>query len=351
MALGIFFRLRRLQRCGKLLVLVLLTCSISYFAFKFSKHSSAVDKFHQGTRATAAAVDPEPVLFLNVRIWRGVCGPNVANLRQSLFFPRYPDEEKFITDVFQIEDDQADYGQLIFGFLQPVKSGSYNFAIASDDSSELWLSPSEDHEEKSMIARVFTGESAAWTQKSELNKYPDQISKDVKLRGGKRYYIEVIHKQGSGNGFVQVFWKRSGGTEFKLISSEYLSTYSNNTAQTVTSKKESAHLLLSERYLHEYKLKSNRTSRKRLKFYSLPLIPEDNYLPRCDYKSSFVLTGNIYRYEGLKMISESNVYPADDTAMGDPGIVWTWQNRVADKEVIHTVVDKMIASLRQSSLK
>ncbi|KAJ7392215.1 hypothetical protein OS493_013590 [Desmophyllum pertusum] len=37
--------------------------------------------------------------------------------------------------------------------------------------------------------------------------------------------------------------------------------------------------------------------------------------------------------------------------MGDPGIVWTWNNRVADKEIIHTVVDKMIASLRLNTSK
>ncbi|KAL9978694.1 hypothetical protein ACROYT_G016242 [Oculina patagonica] len=352
MALGSFLRLRRLQRFGKVLVFLLLTCSISYFVFTFSKHrdNSTVVKLQQETRVNVTA-EVEPVSFagLSVHLWQALCGSNVANLRQSLFFPRYPDEKKIITDLFQVEDDRTDYGQLIFGFLHPAKSGSYRFAIASDDSSELWLSPSEDPEEKWMIARVFTEGSSAWTQKNELHKYPDQISQDVKLRGGKRYYIEVIHKQGTGNGFVQVFWKRSGGTDFKLISSEFLSTSANNSA--VTAKKESAHMVLSERYHHEYKLKVNRTSSEHLKFYSLPLIPKDKYLPRCDYKTSFVLSGNVYRYEGLKMVSESNVYPADDTSMGDPGIVWTWQNRIADKEVIYSVADKMMASLRQMTSK
>lgn len=51
------------------------------------------------------------------------------------------------------------------------------------------------------------------------------------------------------------------------------------------------------------------------------------------------------------MVSESNVFPEDDTSMGDPGIVWTWHNRLADKEVIHSLVNKLIASLRQSISK
>lgn len=351
MALGNVLRLRRFHRFGKLLVFLLLTCSISYFVFTFSKHSdsrSAVDELQHKARVGKNVVDFEPVSLagLNVRIWRALCGSNVANLRRSLFFPRYPDEEKIITESFQVEDNTEDYGQVFLGFLHPAKSGSYRFAIASDDSSELWLSPSEDPEKKSMIARVFTAESAAWTQKNELHKYPDQISKDVTLRAGKRYYIEVVHKQGSGDGFVQVFWKRSGDADFKLISSEYLSTYSNKSA--VTARQESAHAVLSERYHHEYKLKGDKTSGDYLKFYSLPLIAKNNYLPQCDYKTSFVLSGNVYRYEGLKMVAESNVFPADDTSMGHPGIVWTWRNRAADKEVIQSIVDKMISSLREN---
>lgn len=359
MAFGVFgnlLRLRRLKRFGKLSVFVLLTFSISYFVFIFPKHSQndggGASGRHQEARVRVH-LDGDIEPRLNVRIWRSVCGPNLANLRRSPFFPRYPDEEKLMTtDLFQIEDGRADYGQQLFGYLHPAKSGSYRFAIASDDSSELWLSPSEFPEEKLMIAGVFTNESAAWTQKNQLDKYPEQRSNDVKLRGGKRYYIEVIHKQGSGDGFVQVFWKRSSGADFKVISSEYLSRYSNRSNNTqVTGKKESAHTVLSVQNHHEYKLKSNRTSNEYRKFYSLPLIPKDSYLPTCDYKTSFVSSDNIYRYEGQKLVSESNVFPDDDTSMGDPGFVWNRHNRFADKEVIHSVVNKMVTSLRQSASK
>ena len=357
MALRNFLRLRP-QRFGKLLVFVLSACSISYFVFTYSKHNdSVVDKL-AGIQQTRAVDDEQLTALaalaarrgLNVRIWKGLCGSNVRNVRQSLFFPRFPDNETFITDSFQFEDNKADFGLLISGFVRPATSGSYRFAIASDDSSELWFSSSEDPEEKRLIARVFSEESTGWTQKNELDKYPEQISKDLSLRGGNRYYIEVILKQGSGDGFVQVFWKTPGDADFKLISAEYLSTHSNKTV--VMAKKDAAHIVLSGQHRHAYKLKSNNYSNEYLKFYSLPLIPKDNYLPQCDYRSSFVVnSGNIFRYEGLKMVSETSVYPADDTSMGDPGIVWTWNNRVADKEIIHTVVDKMIASLRLNTSK
>ena len=81
----------------------------------------------------------------------------------------------------------------------------YRFAIVSDDASELRLSSSEDPNQKKLIARVFKEGVSAWAKLNQFNKYPDQISKEIKLRKGNKYYIEVLHKQGIGDGFVQVF--------------------------------------------------------------------------------------------------------------------------------------------------
>ena len=77
-------------------------------------------------------------------------------LRNSPFYPSYP-SEMLVHDIseFQIEDNKTEYGQTRAGFLNPARGGSYRFAIASDDSSELWLSPSENPDEKKLIASVF----------------------------------------------------------------------------------------------------------------------------------------------------------------------------------------------------
>ena len=101
-------------------------------------------------------------------------------LRNSPFYPSYP-SEKLIPNIseFRIVDDQAEYGQTIAGFLNPARSGSYRLAIASDDSSELWLSPSENPEQKQLIARVFVEGAGGWTRKNEINKYPGQISRNI----------------------------------------------------------------------------------------------------------------------------------------------------------------------------
>jgi len=337
-------RSRRLRRLIKLLVIILSCCSIVYFASVFFKKNSTFSS-DSGETFTGQEQKVTDVTCeegkLTVSIWRDLCGGDVKVLRNSPLFPIYP-SEKLIHDFseFQIEDSNTEYGQTIAGYLNPARSGSYRFAIASDDSSELWLSPSENPDDKELIASVFVEGATGWTTKNEINKYPNQISRDIKLRNGDRYYIEVIHKQGSGDGFVQVFWSNPGVTEFQLISSEYLSSCS-------FSPKQDAMNQLLAKGLANYQIAWNKYS----SFLKLPMISEGNYLPQCIYKSSFIPKDKIDKYIGLSLVYLSNVFPQDDSFMGKKGNVWSWSNKVADREIVQSVVDKMIGSLCEKTSK
>lgn len=349
-------RSRRLQRLGKVFFIVaVLACSIWRYVFKFpiqptSYKLDAGNVILKANEATANGTRPAKSGALSIHMWRDLCGSDIPNLRKFLFFPEYPDEhsKRFIAK-FQIVDNGVDYGERIFGFVHAPGSMSYRFAIASDDTSELWLSSSEDPNDKQLIARVFSEEETAWTNRNELYKYPDQISQDVKLRKGSKYYIEVLHKQGMGGGFVQVYWKSFQDEDFKLIRSEYLSPSSEDIL--VAAKKDVLHGVLSGRHGYEFERKSKRINKEHLKFYSLPLIPKDSYLPSCDYKSSLVLNNRVYQYEGVKFVFGSIVYPEDNTTMGDLGITDNWPNRVADRDTIQVLVDKIITSLRLKTSK
>lgn len=339
-----FIRLRRLRRLAKLLVVLLICLTISYFVFiLINRIDFALKNGSGGNIFTMESKHSN----LTLSVWRNVCSEEVEVLKKSPFYPRFPEEKKLVKiSGFFVEDNSREYGQTITGFIHSRKSGTFRFAIASDDSSELWLSPSEDPKEKRLIARVFSTNSTAWTRKNELKKYPNQISKDVNLRNGSRYYIEVIHKQGDGDGFVQVFWEGPGDTGFKLISSEFISPYSDNI--TATSTKEALSKMLFMRLAI-----SEAAKQKYLYFLSLPFIGERNYLPSCTYKSSFIVEEQIKigRYNGQNLVHVSNVFPKDDTFMGNRSIVWSWRNRVADAEIVQSVVDKMIAALYTKTSK
>ena len=355
-AIRAFLRPRKLQSLGKILILfmVLLACFIGYYLGNLPQKDMSINDKMEIVGYNLTIVDPrgngtsstkEAFGALDVYIWRGLCGSDTSSLRSSLFFPRYPDENfRSHISKFQIEDRGISYGQLIFGFVHPPNTTLYRFAIVSDDTSELWLSSYEDPKQKQLIARVFKKGEAAWAQLNQLHKYPDQISKDIKLHKGSKYCIEVLHKQSTGDGFVQVFWKSLRDKDFKLMNSEYLSPYSDEIV-VATKNTDVMHSVLADRYRIDLDLKSKRISKDYLKCYSLPLIPKESYLPLCDYQSSFVLSRTVYQYEGVNYVSVSLVYPEDNTTMGWLGDYQAFPNRVAGRDIIQTVVEKITNSL------
>ena len=354
MALRSFYRLRRLQRYFKILLIVLSAGCISFFLLftssKLQEHLTVKNGVHlfydtpqmintSESIVTFSALDGS----LNVYIWRKFCGDSVENLKKLPFFPQHPDEEK-VANVLHIEDNTADYGQRIFGFIHPPRNDSYLFGIASDDSSELWLSPSEDPRDKQLIARVFQRQSIAWTKVDQLDKYSDQVSKTaVKLESKKKYYIEILHKQIEGAGFVQVFWRKSNDLHFTVISADHLSTYSKASA---VAKKDAIPTVLSKRFQNSLQIKSaNGTKHDYYKFYSLPFIPIEIFLPSCDYKTTRLI---VKRFQGIKLVINSHVFPGDDTTMGlDDGDIWTRPNLKADEDLIESVVDKIMSSIER----
>lgn len=99
------------------------------------------------------------------------------------------------------------YGSRIRGFVCPPASGNYRFSIASNDNSELWLSTDETQEQKQKIAFV-----DGYTNPGQYDKYSSQTSVSVLLEKGKRYYIEVLHKEGVGTDHLSVGWVLPDGT-------------------------------------------------------------------------------------------------------------------------------------------
>lgn len=139
--------------------------------------------------------------------WSGVSGTSVSNLTGNANYPNTPTSRNVIT-VFEGPINTADnYGTRIRGYVVPPTTGSYTFWISSDDNSELWLSTSADPAGKALIASV-TG----YTNSREWTKFTSQQSTARTLTAGQRYYIEVLHKDGTGGDNVAVGWQGPGIT-------------------------------------------------------------------------------------------------------------------------------------------
>ena len=65
--------------------------------------------------------------------------------------------------------------------------------------------------------------SSKWTYPNQWDKYTTQQSVAIRLEGGKKYYIEALHKENSGNDHLSVGWKLPNGTLERPIPGNRLS--------------------------------------------------------------------------------------------------------------------------------
>jgi hypothetical protein len=130
-------------------------------------------------------------------IWYNIPGTTVSSIPVNT-----PPDQIVTLTSFETENYYgSNYGSRVRGYICPEQTGDYMLFIASDDQSELWLSTDANPANKRKIASV-TGH----TTKNNFTKYPTQSSGIIQLTRGQKYYVEVLHKEGSGADFLQVGW-------------------------------------------------------------------------------------------------------------------------------------------------
>lgn len=112
------------------------------------------------------------------------------------------------------------YATRIRGYICPPSTGNYVFWIASDNNSELYLSSTNNPNDKVKIAQQdFYTTSRQWT------KYDKQQSLEIPLIAGQSYYIEALHREGSVSDNLAVGWKLPDGTMERPIPGIRLSPF------------------------------------------------------------------------------------------------------------------------------
>lgn len=133
--------------------------------------------------------------------WTGITGTTVATLTANANYPATPTGTAVITLAEAPTNFADNYGTRLQGYVVPPTSGAYRFWIASDDNSELWVSTDEAPANRVLVASV-TGNTAS----REWTKYPSQQSAAITLEAGRRYYVEALHKEGTGGDNLAVGW-------------------------------------------------------------------------------------------------------------------------------------------------
>ncbi|MCE9540053.1 MAG: metallophosphoesterase, partial [Bacteroidetes bacterium] len=149
-------------------------------------------------------------------VWNNISGSNVSSIPVST----QPNSIGLLT-IFQAPENVGDnFGQRIRGYVCPPISGYYVFWIASDNSSELWLSTDDNSNNKQKIASV-----SGYTSPRHWTKYSSQQSATKSLIAGHKYYIEALHKEASQGDNCAVGWQLPNGTLERPIPGTRLSPF------------------------------------------------------------------------------------------------------------------------------
>lgn len=136
-------------------------------------------------------------------VYTGIGGGSVSDLTSAAKFPLSPEVSGAITSAYTPSGFGDDYGQRWTGWVKPAVSGNYRFYLSADDTAELWLSTDELPANKVRILQLTSYTSdRSWSSKAPSAYIP--------LVAGKRYYIEMLHKEGGGGDACGVAWQREG---------------------------------------------------------------------------------------------------------------------------------------------
>ncbi|MEQ1825597.1 MAG: PA14 domain-containing protein [Pirellula sp.] len=190
----------------------------------YESTGNAAIQWEWSSPSQARVVVPTTRLFPSERgnvlreTWTNVNGNSVSNLTSLATYPASPNSVS-MSASFQSQINQADnFGERLRGWLHPPATGDYTFFIAGDDSAELWLSNSADSQNKQLIATV-----PSPTLANEWTAFPSQRSGIVKLVTGQSYYVEVLHKDGTGSDHVNVGWLAPSAPSIEAIDRIFLS--------------------------------------------------------------------------------------------------------------------------------
>lgn len=142
--------------------------------------------------------------------WTGIDGLRIADAQKAPAAAAPPHGQADEVEFSARRDWGDQYLQRLRGYVVPPLDGDYVFWIAADDDGELWLSEDDTPTRKRCIALAPAVEGNG-IHFQEWERDQRQRSEPLRLQAGRRYYVEVWHKEAAGLDHVEVGWRLPDG--------------------------------------------------------------------------------------------------------------------------------------------
>jgi len=208
-----------------------------YQTFAFSATNAGINLYQariELAREQSRDLLLQPSGSVTLEVWNNLNGMNVSDLVDNPAYRKPPSTTASLTQL-EYASRGSQYGARIRGFLIPPQDGNYTFWIASDDGSELWLSPTDNPKDKTRIASV-----SGFVQRGRWNAQPSQKSQSITLKARRPYYFETLHKQGGGEDFLSVGWQLPDSTLERPIPSSRISACDEHILASLAERKRQA---------------------------------------------------------------------------------------------------------------
>ena len=143
-----------------------------------------------------------PFVFAR-EIWRA--SVSAAALEDDATVASPPDRVELVSRPVGADDAGDHFVQRIRGWIEAPRTGSYRFSMTSDDDGLLYFSPSEDPNDRVLVAAV-----SGFTGPDEFDRQKRQTSRPLTLIKGQRYYLEARHRDHDGADHLSIAWRGPG---------------------------------------------------------------------------------------------------------------------------------------------
>jgi PKD repeat protein len=154
------------------------------------------------------------------QLFSSVSGSTVADLVNSPNYPNNPTSTTYPTSFLGPTNAGSNYGARYRGYIVAPTTGNYVFTVVSDDESEVYLSLNAEPQLKTRICWV-----PGAVGQSVFNGYPSQVSVSIPLVAGKYYYVEMLHKEGSGSDHAALYWQTPSNSTRTVVPGSVLHRY------------------------------------------------------------------------------------------------------------------------------